>query len=121
MVPPARVLKHRIFRCFYFMKIFNKNALVHVLHFLIILFCWLSPFILSWKLILVGILLYYLQNIFLKGCLVSYLQFGNHEETMYSYYLTKLHINFNRKKLRFVTDHIFPWVILLIALIYQCK
>jgi len=101
------------------MKILNKDSLIHILHLFIILFCWLSPFFLPWKLILAGILVYYLQNIFFKGCIISYLQFGNHEETMYSYFFTKLRINFNRLKLRFVTDHVFPWLILLVALIYQ--
>ena len=99
----------------------NKKNLLHFVHLVIILLCWASPFFLPWKFILFGIVLYYLQNIFLKGCIVSYLQFGDHEETMYSYYLTKLGVHFNRKRLRFVTDHIFPWTILLIALIYQSK
>ncbi len=97
----------------------TKSFLLHFFHFAIIVACWTSPFYLAWQIIFILIVFYYLQNIFLGGCVISKLQFGNNDETMYSYFLTKLKINYNKKKLRFITDHIFPWLILLIALWYQ--
>lgn len=96
-----------------------KKTYFHLLHLLIIIACWTSPFYLPWYVILVLILAYYFQNLFLGGCVISKMQFGTNEETMYSFFLSKLHIQFNKKILRFVTDHIFPWIILLIALIHQ--
>jgi hypothetical protein len=61
----------------------NKNFL-HFFHLVIILACWASPFYLPWQIILIAVIAYYAQNIFLKGCVISKLQFGNNDETMYS-------------------------------------
>jgi hypothetical protein len=91
------------------------------LHLLIILGVLTSPFWLSWKIILIFIVLYYLQLFFFKNCILTSLQFGEVERdtTFYSYCLTKLGLKHNKKKLRLFLDYVLPWIILLVGIIFQ--
>ncbi len=89
------------------------------LHFVSILAIWSSPFWLSWKLIVLGIGLYYLQLLLMGDCVLTKWQFSTTEReiTFYSHVLEKMSFNFDRQRVRFVADYIMPWIILVIALI----
>ena len=100
----------------------NKEfGLIFWLHLIIILLVLSSPFWLSWKIITIFILLYYLQLFFLKNCVLTKLQFNEPERdtTFYSYYLTKLGFKVNKRKLKIFLDYVLPWVILLISFLLQ--
>ncbi|MFH0856711.1 MAG: hypothetical protein V1860_02330 [bacterium] len=88
----------------------------------LIILCWASPFFLNWKLILLGIAVYYLQIILLKEDFFTKMNFGSKERgeiTFYSYVLEKIGIKIDRKRMQLIADFIFPWVILLIAIYWQ--
>lgn len=89
---------------------------------ILILLCWTSPFFLDWKLILMGILIYYIQLVFLQEDFMTKKNFGTKkrgEMTFYSFVLEKIGIRINRKKMQLTADLIFPWVIFLMALYWQ--
>ena len=95
-------------------------GLIFWIHLILILLVYVSPFLFSWKLILIGVLYIYFQEIFLKGCFLTYAQFGKDTDmTFYYRYLTLLGFKVNKKKLKFFMAWIMPWIILGIALIFQ--
>ena len=96
-------------------------GIIFWVHLLIILAIYSSPFWVDWKIIAVGIGVYYLQLILFKNCILTTLQFNEKERdtTFYSYYLTKLGFNINKTKLRLFLDYIMPWLILAVALPWQ--
>ena len=91
------------------------------LHLFAIVFIYASPFVLSWKIIAIFIILYYAQLFIFGNCILTPLQFGPgpREETFYSHYLEKSGIRVNRKKLVYILDYVIPWAILLMALWWQ--
>jgi len=90
-------------------------------HLVLILLFLSSPFFLSWRAILILIILYYLQIFLLGNCFISKLEFKENirNTTFYSHYLSKLGINVDKRKTRLVVDYVIPWLIFFIALIYQ--
>ena len=90
-------------------------------HLILIILIWASPFFINWKIILFFILLYYLQLIIIGDCIITKKQFKTkkRETTFYSFLLERIGFKFNRKKIRYLADYIFPWLILFIALLYQ--
>lgn len=99
----------------------NEFDFVFWFHLLVIVLIWLSPFLVSWKIILLGIVLYYLQLIVVGDCILTKKQFNTkvRETTFYYHYLTKLGFRLNARKVKFVADYVMPWIILGIALIWQ--
>jgi hypothetical protein len=101
----------------------KKESLI-IIHTILIILVWTSPFWLDWKLILVCILLLSIQYIIFKGCALTNLQFSNKinkkvEDTMYSYYLEKIGFKPNKRRIKFLARYIFPIIILGLALIWQ--
>jgi len=88
---------------------------------MIVIFMWSSPFYLSWKIILVFILLYYLQLFLFGDCILIKKQFNTkkREMTIYTQILENFGFKVNRKTLVFISDYVFPWIILIFALIWQ--
>jgi len=102
-------------------KIDKKFESITFLHLLIIILLWVSPFLFNWRLIILGIFLYYLQLMIFGNCILTKMEFKQkkREITMYSFVLEKLGFNVNRGKIVLLADYVFPWVILLISLVYQ--
>ena len=96
-----------------------KGTLIGGVHLTLILAAYSSPFWLSWKLIALGVAIYWLQVIDFGGCLLNSPQYGHQGGYFYKHLLTALDISFNEKKLRFTLDWIIPLVILILALIIQ--
>lgn len=92
-------------------------------HLFLIFLVWISPILFDWKIIFLLILVYYLQLVIFGGCILSKKQFGSNkrEETFYSYYLCKMGIDVNKRKLVFFLDYILPWVLLIVAYVIQKK
>ena len=92
-----------------------------LLHLVVILFVYLSPFILDWKLILILIALYYLQLWFFGNCILTIRQFKEktRETSFYSHVLNKLGFYPDKKTVRIVVDYYVPWIILVVALVWQ--
>lgn len=95
--------------------------LIGFFHATVILAFYLSPFLLNWKIILILIIFYYLQLAILGHCILTKLQFREkyRTTTFYSYILGLLGFHPEHDKVRTVVDYYLPWIVLLIALIYQ--
>ena len=90
-------------------------------HLFLIILIWASPFFINWKIIVFFIFLYYLELFIFGDCIITKKQFKTkkREMTFYSFLLEKTGFNFSRKKIRYLADYIFPWLILAIALVWQ--
>lgn len=97
----------------------NKKPLVIIVHAIIILLAYSSPFWLDWRLILVGIVLNYIQIIIFKGCVLSRAQFEDKGQTFHEWYLRKLGLKPSRAVLNFTLRYIVPFALLGIALLFQ--
>lgn len=91
------------------------------LHLIIILLIWASPFLFGWWLIVIGILLYFMQLIFLGDCLLTRRQFSTKKRsiTFYYYIITKFGLKPSGYRIRFLADYIMPPIILGWALVWQ--
>lgn len=58
-----------------------KKTLIIASHLIIMTLAYTSPFWLDWRLIIVGLGLYYLQIWIFGGCILTYAQFGKWDET----------------------------------------
>lgn len=90
------------------------------LHLFLILIAYSSPFLFSWKLILLGVIILLVQFIVLKQCVLTTTQFGNAKYiTFYTLYLEMLGFKFKRKNLYILMRYIMPFIVLAISLIWQ--
>ena len=99
----------------------HKFGIYFCFHLIIVLFMWSSPFWLSWKVIFLLIFLYYIQLLFYGDCILIIAQYKNkrREITIYTQILENFNFKINRKRLVFISDYVFPWVILGIAFFWQ--
>jgi len=98
-----------------------RKKVLFWIHVLTIFVFILSPFLFNWKIILLGIFLYYIQIFFLGNCILTTLQFGKKkkDKSFYHYLLTKIGINLNENKVNFFIIYIKPWILFLFALVLQ--
>ena len=90
------------------------------LHIIEVTFVWLTPFLFSWYLIVLGILLNYIQELLLGGCVLTIMQFGKkNKKAFYTFILEKIGYRPNNEKVIFFVNHIKPLILLGIALIWQ--
>ena len=89
------------------------------LHLTIIILNYSLPFLFRWQVALVWAIVIYLQEIFLKGCMLTYAQFGQSHETFYHHYLTKMGFKLNKKRLNAFLAWALPIIILLLAICWQ--
>ena len=99
----------------------KKKNLIALLHLAVIVAILVSPFVFSWKAVLAGVALYYVQLYFIGGCVLTKAQFGNTEEGFYAHYLQKLGLHFSSRQIGFVVDWVLPPLILSIAVMRQIK
>jgi hypothetical protein len=95
------------------------KKIIPILHLVIIILAWSSPWWLDWKLIVAGYVIYLLQNLIFKRCILSISQFGNTRESFYSHYLHKAGFQWPTEKINFIVDYIVPPLLIIAALIYQ--
>jgi hypothetical protein len=99
----------------------KKFEPINYLHLFIIILAWSSPLWLDWKLIIAGILIYYIQLLIFGNCILTKLEFASkiREMTFYSYLLEKVGFKFNRAIIIILADYVFPYVILGLSLMIQ--
>jgi len=78
-----------------------------------------SPWFLPWQIILIVFILYRIQLLVLKNCILSLYQFGDQKETFWYYYLEKIFPRINKRYLDIVTDDIMPVLVVILAFIIQ--
>ncbi len=99
----------RVFRYYFFL----------ILHVVVLLLWYTSPFYLPWYVVVLTVLAYYLQNIFLHKCILTMGQFGNADDGFYYHYLIKAGFHPDEKKLNYFLDYVIPPVLIGFAFIYQ--
>lgn len=94
---------------------------IAIIHAVLIFASYISPFVLGWKIVAIFVAFYYLQLAVLGNCVLTMVQFREKYRTtsFYSYILERLGFRPDKRKVLVVVDYVVPWVILLIALLYQ--
>lgn len=99
----------------------SKN-LVIFLHLLIMIPAYTSPFWLDWRLIIAGVILYYIQIWIFGGCILTYAQYGKWNETFSGRSIiwlgSKLGLKWEMESVKKFLD-ILPPIYILISIIYQ--
>lgn len=94
-----------------------------LLHLIIILLVLVSPLWLDWRLIGLGVILYWLQLIIFKTCIISIAQYGDHQASFWAINVNRLMKVFNKQieisKIRFFVAWILPILIFLFAILIQ--
>jgi len=103
------------------MKNIFFNWIVPIAHLFIIVFLFISPWLIPWQYILILFILFGLQLIIIKCCILSQLQFGNKTEGYYYHYLKKILPKISQKKVNFVVKYIIPLVVIFTAYVVQTK
>lgn len=89
------------------------------MHLLVLCLMYSSPFLFSWQLILIGVILYFLQLLVFGGCVLTIKELGeDRKEGFNAYYLRKLGFKVNETKLKIVLSLV-PWILLFVALVWQ--
>ena len=92
------------------------------IHLLLLIPAYLSPLIIDWKLIMVGVAILQIQYWAINGCFLTHLEMGKDKnETFVWYYLRKIYPNLNPKTINFVIRVIVPILLIIIGLILQVK
>ena len=90
------------------------------IHLFVLFLMYFSPFLFSWKIVFVGIFVYYLQFLIFGGCVLTIKELGaKRKEGFNVYYLRKMGFKVNEQKLRIILNFVVPWAILTFALIWQ--
>ncbi len=99
----------------------NKDfRLIFWIHIFVICLMYFSPFLFSWKVVFIGVMVYYLQLLIFGGCILTIEELGaERKEGFNAYYLRKMGLKVNERKLGIVLNFIVPWAILALALIWQ--
>lgn len=102
----------------------NKHDFFAIMHSLVILLAWSSPFWLDWKIILGCLIIFNLQIIFFRSCVITNLQFKKNikersDMTMYTYWIERFGGKINREKMKFISSYVMPNIILLLTILWQ--
>lgn len=98
----------------------NDFGVVFWVHLATLIVEYASPFLFSWKIVLIGAVALYLQWLILGNCFLTIMQFHttSKDASCNYYYLTKMGFNVN-KKILFRYLAAFPILILITALLWQ--
>lgn len=100
----------------------KRRTLIVTLHLLIMIPAYTSPFWLDWRLIIAGLVLYYLQLWIFGGCILTYAQYGKWNETFSGraiiWFGLKLGLRFKMESVKHFLD-ILPFAYIIIAIAYQ--
>ncbi|MFH1175605.1 MAG: hypothetical protein V1698_02695 [bacterium] len=99
----------------------KNKKLIFLAHFLLILIALSSPFLFSYGLIILGMVLLWIQYSICGGCVLTFKQFGKDDKNMtfWYYYLSKLGLKADKVKIKIFIRYILPFFILAIALFWQ--
>ncbi|MFZ2513224.1 MAG: hypothetical protein WAW63_02080 [Candidatus Saccharimonadales bacterium] len=96
----------------------KQHGLIIAVHTLLIIAAYSSPFWLDWRLILLGIIIYYTQLVIFGWCVLSTAQFGE-RRTFHEWYLAKLGFHPNPRMLHFALDYVIPPGLVMLGYLLQ--
>jgi len=89
---------------------------------LLLILAYLSPLLIDWKLIIVGVAILQIQYWVIDGCVLTHLEMGKDKnETFIWYYFRKINPNLNPRTTKFVIRVIVPILLVAIGFIAQVK
>jgi hypothetical protein len=108
----------------------GEFGLIFWLHLFIVVLVLSSPFLMGWRLVGIGVGLFYAQLLVFGGCVLVPIQFPEREqsirhpyrldgESFYHYYLTKLGFRFDRRRLNMFIDFVLPGILFGIAILWR--
>ncbi|MEK6892689.1 MAG: hypothetical protein AABX07_00635 [Nanoarchaeota archaeon] len=94
-------------------------GMVFWMHLVLVLIYYLTPFLFSWKIVILIALFILLQYKFLGDCFLTNLEFQQEDKTFFEHYLNKIGISISKKNIDFIAKYIVPFVLPAIAIIWQ--
>jgi hypothetical protein len=89
-------------------------------HLPLVLIANFSPVLVSWKIIILGTVLLWIQYAIFSGCVLTNKQFGKSNDlTFYTVYLEKMGFRVNRLKFKRYMRYIHPFVLGVVAFVLQ--
>lgn len=89
-------------------------------HLALIIPAYLSPFLISWKLIILGVLILQIQYWIIGGCFLTHLEMGKDKnETFLWYYLKKICPDIKPKTAKFIIRVVIPIILIALGLLMQ--
>lgn len=99
-----------------------KKKFIIILHLLIMIPSYTSPFWLDWRLIIAGLILYYLQIWIFGGCVLTYAQYGEWNETFSGrsivWLASRVGLKWGMESVKKFLN-VLPAIYIVIAIIYQ--
>lgn len=95
------------------------TPIIVILHVIIIILAYTSPFWLDWRLVALGIIANYIQILIVGGCVLSHAQFEDKGQSFHEWYLKKFGLKVNRRILNVVLRWVIPFLLLAIAILFQ--
>lgn len=90
------------------------------LHLAFIVAAWLSPLLVDWKIILLGIGLLSLQYVLIGGCYLTFLETGKGQyDTFYYHHLSRYFPRLNKRQVWLFARFYLPLALVLIGYILQ--
>ncbi len=89
-------------------------------HVILIVLYYLSPFLVNWTVVIVIAALMILQNIFIKGCVLTIAEFKEESQKtgFFHHYLKKIGIHLSRTTIE-VISYILPFALIGTAILWQ--
>ena len=97
----------------------SEKYLLITLHAILIILAYTSWIWLDWRLVALGVAIYYAQIVIFDGCVLSIEQFNDKDMSFHEWYLGKLGIKVNRKALNNILTYVVPVVIVVLSVITQ--
>ncbi|MEO6761711.1 MAG: hypothetical protein ABI220_05080 [Candidatus Saccharimonadales bacterium] len=95
-----------------------KSAVI-ILHIIVILLAYSAPFWLDWRLVIAGVIVYYIQIFTIGGCVLSHAQFEDKKQSFHEWYLHKIGFTVNRTILNVILRYVTPPALVGLALAFQ--
>lgn len=89
---------------------------IKILHFIIIVLAYSTPLWLDWRIIFIGVILYWLQILIFKACVLSIAEYKSTEVSFVGTYVNKILAIFGKeiatKHMKLFLNYILPIIIL---------
>ena len=99
----------------------NEFGFIFWLHLAIILFFYLSPFLVDWKVIGILVALYFIQVTIFGNCYLNIIQWNDRrkEGSFHYHYLSKFGCDVDEGRTGFFFGYVIHWLVLGFALLWQ--
>jgi len=106
-------------------KLNNDFGIIFWAHLLVIIVFILTPFLLPYYIIFCLVMLFYLQNLLFKNCVLTKAQLkdkdgiAEDEASFYVYYFKKMGLRFNAQKVKKYFAWFILWLVFIFSLFWQ--